>query len=58
MEPETRSKTRSQTRRIDTIIDLDRHEILSILRDVQKLSIPAEYAVDPSTDPYTDRRLA
>ena len=54
MEPETRS----QTRRIDTIIDLDRHEILSILRDVQELSIPAEYAVDPSTDPYTHRRLA
>ena len=54
MEPETRS----ETRRIDTIIDLDRHEILSILRDVQEQSKPAEYSVDPPNDPYTYRRLA
>jgi hypothetical protein len=42
---------------IDTIIDLDRQEILSILRDVQEHSVPVDYTVDLDSDPYADRRL-
>jgi len=47
----------AENKQIDTIIDLDRLEILSILRDVQEHSVPAEYTVDKTTDPYTDRHL-
>ena len=48
---------RAENKQIDTIIDLDRLEILSILRDVQEHSVQAEYTVDQTADPYTDRHL-
>jgi hypothetical protein len=41
---------------VDKIIDLDRQEILSILRDVQEYSVPAEYSVDRDA-PYIERRI-
>lgn len=43
---------------IDTIIDLDRQELLSILREVQEHSAAPEYTVEVASDPYTDRRMA
>ena len=48
---------RAENEQIDTIIDLDRLEVLSILRDVQENSKPDGYKVDLSSDPYTDRHL-
>lgn len=51
------SSVRTEHKKVDTIIDLDRQEILSILRDVQEHSVPPEYAVDLDADPYTDRHL-
>jgi hypothetical protein len=41
---------------VDAIIDLDRQEILSILRDVQEFSVPAEYWVDGDAIPYIERQ--
>lgn len=43
---------------VETIIDLDRHEILSILRDVQEVSVTVDHAVDHAADPYIDRHLS
>jgi len=51
------SSVRAESKPVDTIIDLDRHEILSILRDVQEHSVSPEYTVDLTDDPYTDRHL-
>jgi len=51
------SSVRAESKKVDTIIDLDRQEVLSILRDVQEHSVPAEYTVDLNDDPYTDRHL-
>jgi hypothetical protein len=41
---------------VNTIIDLDRQEVLSILRDVQDFSVPAEYWVDRDADLYIERQ--
>ena len=49
------SSVRRENKQVDTIIDLDRLEILSILRDVQEYSAPAEYTVDANADLYIDR---
>ena len=51
------SSVRAECKKVDTIIDLDRQEVLSILRDVQEHSVQPEYKVDLSEDPYTDRHL-
>jgi hypothetical protein len=45
------STVREESKQVDTIIDLDRQEILNILRDVQEHSVYAEYGVQPATDP-------
>jgi hypothetical protein len=45
------STVREENKQVDTIIDLDRQEILNILRDVQEHSVYAEYGVQPATDP-------
>jgi hypothetical protein len=47
---------RGEKLQVNTIIDLDRQEVLSILRDVQDFSVPAEYWVDRDADLYIERQ--
>jgi hypothetical protein len=54
---QTASGEKLQVDTVDTIIDLDRQEVLSILRDVQEYSVPTEYSVDWAADPYIERAI-
>jgi hypothetical protein len=54
---QTAQGEKRQVDTVDKIIDLDRQEILSILRDVQEFSVPAEYWVDRDAGPHVERRI-